>query len=192
MLFFQLYVTMSLLLIKGSDMEDLTGEVRAWSLSPGRVRMLFFACCLSVVMIVPALVHNQWITGPLVNAVLFLSVVFVGPSEAVFLGLMPSMVALSTGLLPLTLALMVPFIMVGNAILVLSFYYLRGRNYLFRIGFPVLLKFAFLHYSVVYFLSGMMDYGSGSFAFMMSWPQLVTALVGGIIVYPIIKKRNDR
>ena len=52
------------------------------------------------------------------NAVLIIAAVLLSPFEAVLIGLVPSAVALSSGLLPLALAPMVPFIMIGNAILV--------------------------------------------------------------------------
>ena len=107
-----------------------------------RSRLLLFAVLLALIIILPGFIHNQWITGPVINAALILAAVCIGPMEAVILGLMPSTVALSSGLLPLPLAPMVPFIMVGNAVLILSFQYFAFKNYPLRLLVAAFLKFA--------------------------------------------------
>ena len=153
-----------------------------------KTKIVIFAILLSVSIILPAFIHVQWITGPIINAVLLLAAVTIGPMEAVLLGLMPSTVALSAGLLPLPLAPMVPFIMIGNAVLIVSFHYLKGQNYALRLGISALLKFAFLHYAVVLVMSRFLENPLVSkLMIMMSWPQFFTAVIGGIIIYPIIK-----
>ena len=153
-----------------------------------KVKVLIFAILLSIVTIVPAFVHIQWLTGPMVNAVLIISAVLIGPMEAVLLGLMPSTVALSAGLLPLPLAPMVPFIMLGNAVLVAVFHYLYKKNFFAAIGIAAFLKFAFLHQTVVWLMDGMLD-GKlvTKLAVMMSWPQFFTAVIGGVIAYGLLK-----
>jgi len=123
-----------------------------------------------------------------VNAVLLISAVLTGPMEAIFLGLMPSTVALSTGLLPLPLAPMVPFIMIGNALLIAVFHYSYKKNIYVSIGIAALLKFAFLHFSVVLIMSKLLTTDiTAKLAIMMSWPQLITALIGGVIAYALLK-----
>jgi hypothetical protein len=142
-------------------------------------------------MIIPSFIHSQWITGPIVNATLIIATVIIGPMEAILLGLMPSTFALATGLLPLPLAPMVPFIMIGNAVLVVIFHYSRGQNFAIRLGISALLKFAFLHFSVVFIMSALLQNEIVSkLAIMMSWPQFVTAIIGGVIAYPIIKLKT--
>ncbi|MBN2087872.1 hypothetical protein JW758_06020 [Candidatus Peregrinibacteria bacterium] len=153
-----------------------------------KIKLLVFAVFLAISISLPAFIHIQWITGPIINACLLLAVVLVGPMEAMVLGLMPSAVALSAGLLPLPLAPMVPFIMIGNAVLIAVFYYLRNQNYALRLGISALLKFAFLHFSVVFIMNGFLaDSLVSKLMIMMSWPQFFTAVIGGVIVYPIIK-----
>jgi hypothetical protein len=163
-------------------------NTKSINISSPKTKVILFAVALAIVAIVPAFIHVQWITGPMVNAVLLISVVLIGPMEAVLLGLMPSTVALSAGLLPLPLAPMVPFIMMGNAILVAVFHYIYKKNFFAGIGFAALLKFAFLHYTVVWLMSGMLD-GQlvAKLAVMMSWPQFFTAGVGGVIAYGLLK-----
>jgi hypothetical protein len=152
-----------------------------------KTKIVIFAILLAISIVLPAFIHVQWITGPIINAALLLATVLIGPMEAVLLGLMPSTVALSTGLLPFALAPMVPFIMIGNAILIVFFHYLKGQNYAFRLGLSALLKFAFLHYAVVFVMSRFLESPIVSkLMVMMSWPQFITAVIGGVIVYPLI------
>jgi len=154
-------------------------------------RLLLFGLLLALVIVLPGFIHNQFITGPIVNAVLILAAVCVGPMEAVVLGLMPSTVALSSGLLPLPLAPMLPFIMIGNAVLIISFQYLSFKNYPLRILVAAFLKFAFLNLSLIILSRGLLDSNLVSkVAVMMSWPQFVTAVVGGIIAYPFFKAKE--
>jgi len=163
--------------------------IRALSLP--KAKAVIFALFLAIAIILPAFFHSQWMTGPIINATLLLATVLIGPMEAILLGLMPSAVALSTGLLPLPLAPMVPFIMIGNAVFIVIFHYLRGQNFVFRLGISAFLKFAFLHLSVTFAMSKLLDTGLvAKLAVMMSWPQFVTAVMGGVIIYPIIKSNS--
>ena len=169
----------------------MSSKIITQALSLPKAKAVVFALFLGIAIIVPSFIHSQWITGPIVNAMLILATVIIGPTEAILLGLMPSAIALSTGLLPIALAPMVPFIMIGNAVLVVLFHYLRGQNFALSLGLSALLKFAFLHLSVVFIMSALLQNEIVSkLAIMMSWPQFVTAVAGGIIVYPIIKSNR--
>ena len=68
----------------------------------------------------PFFIHLQWITGPIINAIFILVLFLVGIRSALVVALIPSLMALSGGLLPAILAPVVPFIMIGNAIYVLA------------------------------------------------------------------------
>ena len=125
------------------------------------------------------LLHSQPITGSIVNATLFITVVLLGVRSAILIGLIPSLIALSTGLLPTVLAPMIPFIITGNAVLILVFSYLRNKNYWLAMISASLLKFLLLFS----FSRGI----SSVIALMMSWPQLLTALSGGLIAYLFLK-----
>ena len=155
-----------------------------------KTKLLIFAVLFAISIILPSFIHVQWITGPIINAVLLLATVLVGPMEAVLIGLVPSTMALVAGLLPLPLAPMVPFIMIGNAVLVVFFHYLKNQNFILRLVMSALFKFAFLHLSVTIVMAKLLDTGLvAKLAVMMSWPQFVTAVIGGIVVYPFIKNR---
>ena len=134
---------------------------------------------------------SQLVTGPVVNAVLFIAAVILGVERAMIIGLIPSSFALGIGLLPVVLAPMIPFIMIGNAILVLVFGYLWRRNYWIAIFAASLLKFIFLlsSSSVVMDLVLKKELVS-KVAVMMSWPQFATALSGGFIAYIFLRTLN--
>jgi len=151
--------------------------------------IVWFVGLVLVVAIVPRFVHNQFITGPLVNAVLFVGVAILGTGPAILIGLVPSVVALASGLLPLPLAPMVPFIMISNAILVLTFAGLRKINFWTGVGSAALIKYLFLYIasSWVVSLIAQDKIAAKASAIMMSWPQLATALAGGVIAWGILR-----
>ncbi|MDD4319336.1 MAG: hypothetical protein PHW10_03365 [Candidatus Peribacteraceae bacterium] len=132
------------------------------------------------------LTHTQWLTGPLVNATLLLTCALIGPTQALLLGLLPSTAALASGLLPLPLAPMVPFIMIGNALYIVSFHLLRSRPVAGIIAGSVI-KFVFLASVVRFLMTGLLGAPVASkLAVMMGWPQLFTALGGGAVALVLL------
>lgn len=156
------------------------------------VNSITFVLLLGVATIAP-LFHFQPVTGPIVNATLFIAATLLGVQNAIFIGLLPSTIALSAGLLPPVLAPMVPFIMLGNTILIVAFNYLRKKNYWLGVISASVLKFLFLFgaSSIVINLLLKREVAT-KVAVMMSWPQLATALTGGIIAYLFLKVFFDR
>lgn len=146
-----------------------------------------FLFMLSLAVILP-LYHNQMITGPLINALLFIAAVVTSRGNAVFLGLVPSTIALSVGLLPPVLAPMIPFIMLSNALMVLTFGFLKEKNYILSIIIASFVKFIFLSStsSLVCTLLLKKEIAQ-AVSFMMGLPQLITALAGGIIALGLLK-----
>jgi len=156
--------------------------------------MANFLVLASVAAVLPFFIHSQWITGPIVNAILILTLFLAGIRSALVLALIPSVVALSSGLLPAVLAPAVPFIMIANAILVFTAdWFYRNfkddvRGYWLGVGAGALLKFLFLFTSVK-IISGLLIKQELALkvAEMMGWPQLTTALTGGIIAWLILR-----
>src|SRR3989339_550766 len=66
--------------------------------------------------VLPFYIHIQWITGPVINAILIIALFLLGIRSAFLFCLVPSLMALSGGLLPPILAPIVPFIMIGNIV----------------------------------------------------------------------------
>lgn len=146
-----------------------------------------FTALIGVATVAP-LFHYQPVTGPVVNATLFIAAATLAPQNAILVGLIPSMIALSTGLLPAVLAPMIPFIMLSNTILIMMFNALKKKNYWLNIAIGSTIKFLFLFTTSSIVINLLLKKEiAQQVALMMSWPQLLTALAGGIIAYPIIK-----
>lgn len=147
-----------------------------------------------VATMMPFYIHLQWLTGPLVNAILIIVLFLVGIRSALVLCLVPSLMALAGGLLPVVLAPVVPFIMISNTLLVLTvdWFYLNikdnARGYWYGVILGAALKFAFLYLSVAYIGRLLVKQElTAKVAQMMSWPQFATAVVGGLIAWFVLK-----
>lgn len=150
---------------------------------------------LSVVAtVLPFFYHAQSVTGPIINAIFILTLFLVGIRSALVVCLVPSLMALSGGLLPAVLAPVVPFIMIGNAILVLSIDWFYNNWSSKKVGYWIgvvvgsALKFSFLYFSVSFISRLLLKQELAiKVAQMMSWPQFATAVLGGILAYAILK-----
>ena len=94
-------------------------------LSHTLVQTLIFIGLASIVPLFPL----QGVVGPIVNALLYIAVIFLGVRYALLVCIFPSIISLSTGLLPVVLAPMIPFIILGNIILVIVFAYFKEKDY---------------------------------------------------------------
>ena len=168
-------------------------NIRAETLTINRTRVITFAVLLGIASAAP-LLGNQFVTGPIVNATLLIAVGMLGMRDGLLVGLIPSSIALATGLLPPMLAPMLPFIIVGNAILVVTFGYLKGKNFWLGVVSGSVLKFAFLFGTSSIVINLLINQQLATkVAVMMSWPQLVTALAGGMIAYGFLRfTKNPR
>jgi len=147
-----------------------------------------FISLLSIATIAP-LFHIQWITGPIVNAMFLIAVVLLGSQNAILLALLPSTIALGVGLLPAILAPMVPFIIISNVIFILGFHYLRDKNFWLGVVVASVLKFIFLWSTSFVVISLLLKKElATNVSAIMSWPQLATALIGGLLAYIFLKK----
>lgn len=165
--------------------QNILINIKNNSLARSIQKILFFTILASII---PAFLHAQWITGPLVNAVLFLSVIYCGLSGALIVGMVPSVIALSVRLLPAPMAPVVPYIILGNAIMIVAFAAFRKKNFWLGAGIGALLKCGFL-YAVISVVAKLLinQKLAPKVAAMFSWPQLVTALIGGGIAWGIYK-----
>jgi len=136
---------------------------------------------------------NQLITGSIVNALLFISVSIMGFESAFLLCLIPSLISIYTGLLPLVLAPMIPFIMTGNALMVLSFSKLSKKGFWFGAIPAAVIKFAFIWVVGMVLVNSVLHGIAKNILLMIGWPQLATAITGASIAYlflSIIKSRK--
>jgi len=132
-------------------------------------------------------IRNQFITGTLVNASLIIATVLISQRKAIVVGLIPSIISLSVGLLPAVLAPMIPFIMIGNLILIYTFDTFKNKFFL-AIFSAAIVKYLFLLTSsvLVVGLISRSEFAQKA-ALMMSWPQLATAILGGLVAGIFLK-----
>ncbi len=149
--------------------------------------LVYFTGLLAVSIIAP-LFHFQLITGIVVNACLLIATSILGVQAGIMLGILPSLIALSVGTLPIPLAPMVPFIMASNAIMVVVFSGVRHMSDTIAIISASVLKFLFL-FSTSYIVVNLIAQKpiSQKISQMMSWPQLTTALLGGFFAFTFLK-----
>ena len=148
---------------------------------------------------------SQYITGSCVNAVLAVAVLAAGLWSGVTVALISPFCAKLFGIGP-QLIQIVPAIAVGNLVFVLALHFLigrRSRSILLRaLGLVIAAaaKFLTLYLLVVKFIVPMLadnlkPQQITTFSAMFSWPQMVTALIGGAValaILPVLKKAIRR
>lgn len=149
-----------------------------------------FGTLLAVALLAP-LLHSQLITGSIVNAVLFYAAFALGWQAAITIGVLPSLIALLSGTLPLPLLPMIPFIITSNAILTVVFFLLKKKSYFIGAVSAAFLKFVFLATTSSVLINAVFHRPIAEpIVSMMLWPQLITALLGTLLAYGIIKILN--
>lgn len=135
--------------------------------------------------------HPQWLVGTIVNSSLVLAGLNLKNYKVLPIILLPSLAILTRGLIfgPYTIFLlyMIPFIWIGNAILVFAMKFNRLNKWL-RMMAGSFLKTAFLF--IAAFIMVNLNILPALFLTTMGLFQLYTALVGGVIALGIhnIKK----
>ncbi|EPR13472.1 ECF transporter S component [Ruminiclostridium papyrosolvens] len=153
------------------------------------------AVLLAVVIVVQmagrSLPYNNFIVGPLVNMCVLVAAITAGIGGGVAIAVLSPFTSLINNHAPLAAALLLyaPVISVANLILVIVFYLLYNKNKYAGVVLGSILKFGFLYGSINLFLN---IFQFPKFAqrllAMFSWPQLVTALIGGFIAIPVIMR----
>jgi hypothetical protein len=135
--------------------------------------------------------YNNFIVGPVVNAVLIIATGIVGFWSGTAIAVIAPLVSAFTNkaaIAPLVLAFS-PFIILGNFIIVLSFYLLRKKSKTAGIAAGAVFKFGFLYAAILVFthVVKMPSKAAVSLTTLFSWTQLLTALIGGAIALLILK-----
>jgi len=143
---------------------------------------------------------SQAVTGVLINALLLTTATWLGLPQAIILGMVTPLGAALRGVLPLPMVVMIPFIALGNAVLVSVYTALSGRNRAWGLVAGAVAKFAVLFGSVTLLQFAPLTLTVGTtantvaipaaLATMMSWPQLATALGGGLLVQGVALLNN--
>ena len=149
---------------------------------------------------------GQLVTGSCVNAVLAISALVGGLSCGLTVALISPVLAFLLGIAPQILT--VPAIMVGNSVFVILLVLLAdksGKNIVKQITAwlsAAVAKFAALYAIVVWLICGVLSKNLMAAGLMQapmlkalpttfSWPQLITALIGGavaLLIVPVLRK----
>ncbi len=153
------------------------------------------AILLALLLVIQMVGFPQPVTGPLVNFILLWTVSFNHVYSAILIGSISPWIAYARGILPPPLGPMIPFIILGNVVLVVVFHlfcsFKKGNRYdwIFTVSGVIVgafLKFLVLSTAVRFFIDV-----PPPIAQAMSFPQLLTALGGGVlflIVEPVWNK----
>lgn len=129
------------------------------------------------------------ITGPLVNALLFIAVVILGVRNALLICFLPSIMSVSVGIMPMVALPLVPVIIIGNILLVLLFNSLNKKNFWLGVVTASFVKFIFIYSLATLLVSEFISSPllAGIVGQTMGYLQLVSALLGGIIAWVFLK-----
>jgi hypothetical protein len=165
--------------------------ISAIGLKKESVLPLGLLVCLGI--LAPVLFRQQLIVGTIVNASIIGASLGYGLAGGLLVGLLPSTVSLLAGLLPAPLMPMIPFIITGNAILALAVSSLGSRNYWAGMALGAAMKFGLLYTASAFVLTSILHRTMPtSIASMMAWPQLLTALLGGIAAFAVARQFRPR
>ena len=146
---------------------------------------------------------GQLVTGSCVNGVLAIAALFCGPWVGVVVAVLSPFFAFILGIGPQIFPI-VPAIAAGNVIYVLILHFLCSKKELpiWRQGMHLLCaaicKFLALYLIVAQLLCRVLPLSEkqiATFTAMFSWPQLVTALIGGgvaLLIVPVLRKSLRR
>lgn len=163
-------------------------------------RTALFTALLIVMQAVTAPLGNQLVTGSIVNLVLIISVMTCGLTSGLSVAVVSPVLAKLFGIGPLWT--IIPFIILGNMVLVAIWYFIGNREIvnknvsrLIALAAAAICKFAVLYLGIVriaipLFLN-LPEKQVPVISTMFTFPQLITASIGGAVAFlilPVIKK----
>ena len=143
---------------------------------------------------------KQLITGSLVNCILIVFTACAGIGSAVTIGLLSALLATVIGVGPQVLPV-VPLIACGNALLALFFWIVTVKTTKWALPgviIAAIVKCAFLWITipaVLHMMTSVPEKQAANLSVMFSWPQGLTALIGGLlalVIIPRLKKSECR
>ena len=151
------------------------------------LKTIFLAIFLTLAICSPLFLKNKFIISTLINTILLLSVFMLGITRSIVVCIVPSIVAISVGLLPSILLPFIPFIMISNVILVVIFNAIRKYSNFLGLFLAALLKCSFL-YSLLWIAKIMLKNSSflKPVIAVVNIHQIVGAFIAASIVFGII------
>ncbi|MGI6704343.1 MAG: ECF transporter S component [Clostridia bacterium] len=131
---------------------------------------------------------SNYIIGSLVNASLAAASVLVGAWSGLLVSILAPVVALMQQ--HIVFPWLVPIIAGGNALYVLILAWWYRRNKPLAIVLASAAKFLFLYYLVMAAVNILVvpQPAAGALSLMFGWSQLITAMAGGFVALPVIKR----
>lgn len=133
---------------------------------------------------------TTFVIGSFVNACLLIAVETAGLGAALVIAAVAPIVAYLQQLLPLPVFILP--VAAGNVVYVLLFRLGRGWSRAGAIGLSAVGKTALLYFSFVWLLTliNLPPRLAQGLLFVMSWPQLVTTLLGGVLATVVVRRLN--
>ncbi len=163
-------------------------------------RTALFIALLIVAQAATAPLGNTIITGSLVNLILVIAVMTCGLSSGLIVAMISPVLAKFMGIGPFWE--LIPFIALGNAVLVTVWHFIGNMKiggklvaYIIALSAAAIAKFITLYMGVVVIavplILNLPEKQAGVISGMFSFPQLLTASIGGavaILILPTLKK----
>ena len=139
------------------------------------------------------LVFAQILVGSLVNLCLIVATAVAGVWSGVIISVAAPLVSLAQG--HIALPWMVPFVIIGNALIVIIYALLKKRSQILGFAVGGVVKTAFLWIGIV--IVGVSLFGApqkvaATLAISFTWLQLVTAIIGGLISLPVVRALSKK
>ncbi|HBP37152.1 MAG TPA: ECF transporter S component [Clostridiales bacterium] len=155
---------------------------------------------LIVMQAATAPLGSTLITGSIVNLLLIVAVMIGGLTSGLSVAILSPVIAKLLGIGPLWE--LIPFIAVGNMVLVLLWHIIGNRNLKNKLAAPVIAlvtaavaKFLVLYFGIVVIaiplLLNLPEKQALVISSLFSYPQLITATIGGVLaltILPVLKK----
>jgi hypothetical protein len=153
-----------------------------------RVDVAVGMAALTLVAVLAPLLRVQLLTGIIVNACLVIALATLGKKPALGVALFPSTVAALSGTLPPALVPLIPVIVIANAVLIHVFDFFKGRGFAAAALASSFAKYAFLSLAGYAYLAVFSTPAvSRGIAAVISYMQLITALLGCLAAYFIVR-----
>lgn len=148
---------------------------------------------LGVVAVVAPAIGNQFFTGTLVNATLFIVAFRYGWKIGALVGVLPSGISLVIGFLVPAVAPLIPFIIASNLLLVWLFIKLKKQLYFNKAVLSVAAKTAFL-FIIGFIVSQLVGDPvlTSIAAKMFTWMQGLTGLTGALLAWGVLRTTGVR
>ncbi|QSZ26751.1 ECF transporter S component [Aceticella autotrophica] len=142
---------------------------------------------------------NPILIGPLISTIIFLTTYISGLSLGILIGILIPLLGILIGVVAGPFIPFVPVMILGNIILIITFGILmyKGRTFLYAgIALSSILRYLFMTFASQYLINifnlNIPQKILQQVLMLLSTPQLINALIGGIIAIIIIEILNKR